>query len=415
MASVSQLDPEKVIVVIAPHMDSVARAVAPAATAVQDPPLGTGHAVLSARDELAGFDGAGFDGDVLVLFGDGPLVTPETLQAMVAARRAADDPAVVVLGFRPPDPGEYGRLIVDDAGRLERIVEFCDADATQRAVGLCNSGVMAIDGRRLFTLLDAVGNDNAKGEYYLTDIVAIARRRQWTCAVVEGDADEVLGINSRAELAQAEAIVQNRLRRSAMEGGATLVDPTTTWLSHDTKIGRDVVIEPNVLFGPGVVIEDGATIRAFSHLEGAVVANGATIGPFARLRPGARIGEGARVGNFVEIKKAVLEPGAKVSHLSYIGDARIGADANIGAGTITCNYDGFAKHHTDIGAGAFIGSNTALVAPVSVGAGAIVGAGSVVTRDVPDNALGVTRAEQAEVKDWASRFRDSRSGGKEKA
>ncbi len=411
LANLGPLAPERVILVVAPGMDDVAGAAAEAAGApptvvVQDPPLGTAHAVLTARPALAGFAG-----DVLVLFGDTPLVRTATLEAMVAARRKAGDPAVVVLGFRPADPGEYGRLVLDESGRLAAIVEFRDATADERAVGLCNSGVMVIDGARLFPLVEGIDDRNAKGEFYLTDIVAAARARGWETAVVEGAADEVLGINSRAELARAEAIVQAELRAAALAGGATLVDPDSVWLSHDTRLGRDVTVEPQVVFGPGVAVGDGATIKAFSHLEGAAVSAGATIGPFARLRPGAEVGPGARVGNFVEVKQATLEAGAKVNHLTYIGDARVGAGANVGAGTITCNYDGFVKSRTDIGAGAFIGSNTALVAPVAVGDGAVVGAGSVITRDVPAGALGLTRAPQTEHAGWAERVR-ARKGGK---
>ena len=376
------------------------------AIAIQEPQLGTGHAVQAARDSLAGFDGT-----LLILYGDVPLVSGATMQALIDARAAGPD--VVVLGFRPPDPGQYGRLVVNAAGHLDAIVEYKDASEDERAIGLCNSGMMAADAALLFDLLDQVGNDNAAGEYYLTDIVAIARARGLDVGVVEADAQELTGVNSRADLAVLEAIFQTRMRAAAMVAGVTLIDPTTVYFAHDTALGRDVVIEPNVVFGPGVSVADGAVIRAFSHLEGATVDQGATIGPYARLRPGAVIGQGARVGNFVEVKKATLEAGAKANHLSYIGDARVGAAANVGAGTITCNYDGFDKHLTDIGAGAFIGSNTALVAPVKVGDGAIVGAGSVVTRDVPADALGVTRAQQKDVEGWARRFRERKRRDRE--
>src|SRR5690606_5196277 len=275
----------------------------------------------------------------------------------------------------------------------------------------CNSGVMALDGKAMWGLLDQVTNANAKGEYYLTDVVELARAAGRACVAVEGDPLEVLGVNSRAQLAEAEAVLQRRLRLRAMEEGATLIDPASTWLSWDTRLGRDVTVGPNVVFGPGVTVEDEVEIRPFCHLEGCRVARGAVVGPFARLRPEARIGEGAHIGNFVEVKKAEIEQGAKVNHLTYIGDARVGAGANVGAGTITCNYDGFEKHHTDIGAGAFIGSNTALVAPVRVGDGAIVGAGSVVTRDVPADALAVTRADQRCVEGFAAGFRAKRQTG----
>ena len=401
----------RTVVVVGPGMARVADAVAPARTAVQDPPLGTGHAVMAAREALKGFSG-----DVLVLFGDTPLLTVETMQRMVDARRAKADPAVVVLGFRPDDPSEYGRLITGRKGVLNAIVEHRDATAAQRKIGLCNAGIMAIDGKRLFALLDAVGNDNAKGEYYLTDIVAIARKKGWGAMVVEtDDPDEVMGVNSRADLARAEAAMQDRLRAAAMANGATLVDPGAVWLSWDTALGRDVVVGPNVWFGPGVTIGDGVEIRAFCHIEGATIAPGAMVGPFARLRPGANLGRDVHVGNFVEVKEATLEDGAKANHLSYIGDSRVGAGANIGAGTITCNYDGFFKSRTDIGAGAFIGSNTALVAPVKVGDRAIIGAGSVIAKDVAADALAVTRAPQEERAGWAIKYRTRKRAEKDAA
>ncbi|MCZ6858987.1 MAG: DapH/DapD/GlmU-related protein, partial [Alphaproteobacteria bacterium] len=301
------------------------------------------------------------------------------------------------------------------SGSLQAIVEARDASPEELDIDLCNSGVMAIDGRELFALIDAIGNDNSKGEFYLTEIVRIARGRGLACAHIEADEGELLGVNSRADLAVAEAIMQQSLRAGAMAVGVTLTDPSSVWFSFDTELGSDVSIGPNVFFGPGVSVASGVEIKAFSHIEGAQIAAGATVGPFARLRPGARIGKGARVGNFVEIKNALLEPGAKVSHLSYIGDARVGKGANIGAGTITCNYDGFKKSHTDIGAGAFIGSNTALIAPVKIGDGAIVGAGSTISKDVADDALALTRAEQTAVKGWAAKFRESREAGKARA
>ena len=397
-ATVGALAPARVVVVVGPGMDAVVAAAQPAVAALQEPALGTGHAVLAARDALQGFAG-----DVLVLYGADPLVRTETLKAMLAIR--AEGASVVVLGFRPDDPGAYGRLIVDAAGNLERIVEFKDASPAERAIALCNSGVMAIDGAVLFDLLDRVGNDNAKREYYLTDIVAIARARGLACGYVEAAAEEVLGVNDRAELAAAETVVQRRLRAAAMRDGATLIDPASVYFSHDTRLGRDVIVEPNVFFGPGVTVGDNVRIRANSHIEGTRIAAGAVIGPFARLRPGAEIGDGAHIGNFVEVKAASIEAGAKVNHLTYIGDARVGAGANIGAGTITCNYDGFGKYHTDIGAGAFIGSNSALVAPVKIGDGAIVGAGSTIARDVPPGALAVTRASQEQVLGGAEHFR----------
>jgi bifunctional UDP-N-acetylglucosamine pyrophosphorylase/glucosamine-1-phosphate N-acetyltransferase len=353
---------------------------------------------------------------VLVLFGDTPLLTSATMERMVERRRAADDPAVVVLGFRPDDPAAYGRLELGDDESLDAIVEFSEATPEQRAIDLCNAGIMAVDGKRLFELLDAVGNANAKGEYFLTDIVHIARAKGYACAVAEvDDQREVMGVNARQELAIAEAVMQERLRNRAMADGATLRDPDTVYFSHDTKLGRDVIVGQQVVFGPGVTVGDRVDIRAFCHIEGATIAPGAIVGPFARLRPGADIGADVHIGNFVEIKQALIEPGAKVNHLSYVGDARVGARANIGAGTITCNYDGFFKSHTDIGAGAFIGSNTALVAPVTVGDGAITGAGSVITRDVPADALGLERAEQKEKQGWAAKFRSRRKAEKEAA
>jgi len=407
--ALASISAEKTVVVAAPGMTQVIDAVAPAETAVQTEPLGTGHAVLAARDAMGDFAG-----DVLVLFGDTPLLTAGTMQSMVDARRSAENPAVVVLGFRPDDPAEYGRLVQAADGGLDSIVEFRDASFEQREIGLCNAGIMAIDGAHLFSLLDAVGNDNSKGEYYLTDIVELARDRGLRCAVVEAaDPVEVMGVNSRAQLAEAEAAMQARLRARAMAGGVTMTDPETVWLSADTKLGRDVSIGPNVFFGTGVTIADNVEIRAFCHIDSAEVASGAIIGPFARLRPGAKLERDVHVGNFVEIKAALVEQGAKVNHLSYIGDARIGPRANIGAGTITCNYDGFFKELTDIGADAFIGSNSALVAPVKIGDGATVGAGSVITTDVEADALAVARGRQKSIGGWASAFRKKRKAEKD--
>ena len=397
--SAAALSPERVVAVVGAGREQVEAAVAPlgAAIAHQAEQLGTGHAVMQAEAALAGFDG-----DVLILYGDVPLVGSATMRAMLDRLNAADAPAVVVLGFRPADPGAYGRVIVTPGtDRVERIVEFKDASPAERAETLCNSGLMAARSADLFALLARLGNDNAAGEYYLTDIVALAGG----AAAIEVAADEVAGVNSRAELAGVEAAWQQARRARAMTEGATLIAPETVWFSHDTQLGRDVVVEPNVVFGPGVTVADGVTIHAFSHLEGARVDSGAELGPYARLRPGAVIGANAKVGNFVEIKKATLGAGAKANHLSYIGDADVGAKANIGAGTITCNYDGFLKYRTVIGEGAFVGSNSALVAPVSVGKGAIVGAGSVVVRDVTDDSLAVARARQEERGGWAARFR----------
>ncbi|HYE47985.1 MAG TPA: bifunctional UDP-N-acetylglucosamine diphosphorylase/glucosamine-1-phosphate N-acetyltransferase GlmU [Azospirillaceae bacterium] len=400
VAAAEALSPERVVVVVGPGMESVARAVAPHATAVQESQLGTADALKAARGALGDFGG-----DVLVMFGDTPLVRAETLSRMVAARGQPSDPAVVVLGMRPADPAAYGRLVQGQDGGLERIVEFLDATPEERAIGLCNAGLMAFDGRRLWQVVDAIGNSNAKGEYYLTDAVQVARSRGFACAVVEGDPAEVEGVNSRAELAKLERLLQERLRAAAMANGATLADPDTVWLAADTRLGRDVTIGQNVVFGPGVTVEDGVLIRPFSHLEGVTVRRGAQVGPFARLRPGAEIGEDAHVGNFVEVKGASIGRGAKANHLAYIGDATVGEGTNIGAGTITCNYDGYLKHRTVIGANAFIGSNSTLVAPVEIGDGALVAGGSTVTQSVPADALAVGRARQEMKPGWAARFR----------
>lgn len=401
--SVMALDPAEIVVVTGAGREQVEAAVTPRGirTALQAEQLGTGHAVQQAQDALADFDG-----DALILYGDVPLVTTATMRRMIERLHAHDAPACVVLGFRPVDPAAYGRVIADADGRILKMVEFKDATPEERAVTLCNSGLMAVRSRDLFALLGRVGNDNAAGEYYLPDIVMHAAADGWHSAVIETDAAEVAGVNSRAELAALELAWQQRRRAEAMAGGATLVAPETVWFAHDTRIGRDVVIEPNVVFGPGVSVADNVVIHAFSHLEGATVGAGASVGPYARLRPGAVLGEKSRVGNFVEVKNATLGAGAKANHLTYLGDASVGAGANIGAGTITCNYDGFFKYRTEIGAGAFIGSNSALVAPVSVGDGAIVAAGSVVTRDVEADALCLVRPPQESKPGWAKRFRD---------
>lgn len=402
LASVRELTPARQVVVVGAGREQVEAAIAGtgAQVAVQAEQLGTGHAAAQARGALDGFDG-----DVLILYGDVPLVRAETMRAMIARLHEADAPASVVLGFRPADPGAYGRVIADANGHIARMVEYKDASADERAVTLCNSGLMAVRAADLFALLARVGNDNAAGEYYLPDIVMLALQDGRSSAVIETDAAEVAGVNSRAELAALEAVWQDARRAEVMREGVTLLAPQTVFFSHDTTLGRDVTIEQNVVFGPGVVVADGAVIHAFSHLEGATIGTGASVGPYARLRPGAILGDKAKVGNFVEIKAATLGKGAKVNHLSYIGDASVGADANIGAGTITCNYDGFFKYRTEIGAGAFIGSNSALVAPVRIGDGAIVGAGSVVTRDVSAEALVLVRPPQEEKTGWAARFR----------
>ena len=409
LAAVRALKPARTIVVVGPDGAEVAKAVAPLPTAVQVERRGTADAVKAARAQLKGFAG-----DVLVIYGDSPFLTADTLKKMVRRRRSGKTrPAVVVLGFRPADPARYGRLVLGADGSLERIVEWAEASEAERKIGFCNSGVMVIDGKRLSGFLDKVSNNNAKGEYYLTDLVEIARRRGLTAAAIEAPADELLGVDSRAGLAHAEALMQQRLRARVMDEGATLVAPETVFFAADTRIGRDVTIHPNVVFGPGVTVGDKTEIRSFSHLEGAVVGEAAVIGPFARLRPGTRVGAGAHIGNFVELKATSLGAGAKANHLAYLGDASVGAKANIGAGTITCNYDGIEKYQTEIGAGAFTGSNSTLVAPVRLGAGAYVTAGSVITEDVESDAMAFGRARQVAKPGRARDFRAARLARKE--
>lgn len=389
MLSASALEPERTIVVTGHGADLVEAAAqdfdADAIAVRQDEQLGTAHAVAQAKTALDGFEG-----DVIVLYGDTPFITTETLEKMIAARTSSD---VVVLGFEAADPGRYGRLIMDGSA-LMQIVEFKDATEAERAVSLCNSGVVCVSKDLLFDLLEAVGNDNAAGEYYLPDIVGIANARGLKATAVTCDEAETLGINSRLELASAEALFQQSKRRALIEDGVMMQAPDTVFLSFDTIIGRDAEIEPNVIFAPGVTVESGARVRAFSHLEGAHVSRGATVGPFARLRPGAELAEHVHIGNFVEIKNATIDEGAKVNHLTYIGDAQIGARTNVGAGTITCNYDGVMKHKTIIGRDTFIGSNTMLIAPVTVGDEAMTATATVVTKDVPDGAMAISRAEQ---------------------
>jgi bifunctional UDP-N-acetylglucosamine pyrophosphorylase / glucosamine-1-phosphate N-acetyltransferase len=404
---VADLAVERACVVVGPDMEAVAEAARPLRTAIQNEALGTAHAVLAASHEMEGFAG-----DIFILFADTPLVRPETLQAMVKARTGASAPGLVVLGMQPRDPNAYGRLIQATDGSLERIVEFKDATETERAVPLCNSGVMLVNGTRLFGWLRRIGNDNAKHEFYLTDLVALARADGVNCAVVEGAEEQLRGINTRSELAAAEAVLQRRLREAAMLGGVTMPMPETVYLCCDTRFGHDVHVGPHTVFGPGVSVGSDVEIKGFCHFEGATIADGAILGPYARLRPGADIRANAHIGNFVEVKKAVIEEGAKANHLAYIGDARVGAGANIGAGTITCNYDGFDKHFTDIGSCAFIGSNTALVAPVRIGDGAIVGAGSTIARDVPADALAIERAPNDIKNGWAERFRRQKKRAK---
>jgi bifunctional UDP-N-acetylglucosamine pyrophosphorylase/glucosamine-1-phosphate N-acetyltransferase len=374
---------------------------------VQTERRGTAHAVLAARAAIK----KGYD-DLLVLFADTPLIEPATILALRQA--LADGAKVVALGFHATDPFGYGRLVME-GDRLVAIREEKDASEAERAITLANAGLMALDGRDALPLLSSIGDDNAKREFYLTDAVGAVASKGGAARVVLASEEEVQGVNDRAQLAQAEAVAQARLRRSAMLGGATLVAPETVFLSYDTKIGRDVVIEPHVVVGRGVSIADAAVIHSFSHLEGATIGEGASVGPFARLRPGAALGRNAKAGNFVEIKAAAIGEGAKINHLTYIGDAEIGAGANIGAGVITCNYDGFFKYRTEVGAGAFIGSNSALVAPVRIGAGAYVGSGSVITKDVDADALAVARGRQIEKARWAAVFRAAQKARKDGA
>jgi bifunctional UDP-N-acetylglucosamine pyrophosphorylase/glucosamine-1-phosphate N-acetyltransferase len=401
--SVDKLGAARRVVVVGKGRDQVEKALdgKEIAIAHQAEQKGTAHAVAQAKDALAGYEGP-----VLILYGDTPFVRASTLDRMLERLDGEAGPGVVVLASRPDDPLKYGRIILGEGDHIAKMVEYKDATDEERAVRLCNSGMMAVRAPDLFRWLDRVGNDNAAGEYYLPDIVNIAAAEGREAVVIEGDPYETAGVNSRAELAHLELEWQRRHREQALEQGATLIDPESVWFAYDTKLGRDVTVEPHVVFGPGVEVADGATIKAFSHIEGAIIGARAVIGPFARIRPGTRLAEGTKVGNFVELKKAEVARGAKVNHLSYIGDSQVGEAANIGAGTITCNYDGFRKYGTVIGAGAFIGSNTALVAPVTVGDGAVVGAGSVITRDVEPDSLALERSEQKGVAGWARRFRE---------
>ncbi|CAN5437542.1 bifunctional UDP-N-acetylglucosamine diphosphorylase/glucosamine-1-phosphate N-acetyltransferase GlmU [soil metagenome] len=409
LESVDALSPARTVIVVGSMRDQIEAALAGKGIdfAVQEPQLGTAHAALQAKHALADFDG-----DVLILSGDAPFITARTMRAMIEALHGAGDPAVVVMGFRPADAAAYGRIVADPDGRISKMVEHKDATPQERAIGLCNSNLFAVRSTDLWSLLERIGKDNVQGEYYLPDLVTVATADGRVSMVIEGNAHEATGPNSRGEFAQAEVEWQAARRTRAMADGATLIAPETVWFAYDTQIGRDVTIEQNVVFGPGVSVADGATIHAFCHIEGATIAGGASVGPFARLRPGTVLGANSKVGNFVEVKKSVLGEGAKASHLTYLGDAEVGAGANIGAGTITCNYDGFFKAKTVIGDGAFIGSNSALVAPVTIGAGAIVGAGSVVTKDVEADALVLGRGEQSAKPGWAKRFRAAMSAKK---
>jgi bifunctional UDP-N-acetylglucosamine pyrophosphorylase / glucosamine-1-phosphate N-acetyltransferase len=395
-------------VVVGPDHDAVAkevRRVRPeASTFVQRERLGTAHAVLTARDAIA----SGAD-DLLIAFGDTPLISAATFERLREALK--NGATLAVLGFRAADPTGYGRLLVEN-NHLVAIREQADAGPAERSISLCNAGVMAFDGRKALAILEKIGNANSKGEYYLTDAVAIVRDLGLEAVVIETSEDEVRGINTKAQLAEAEQVMQTRLRKAALDAGVTMMAPETVFLSTDTTFGKDVTIEPFVVIGPGVSVADGAVIHSFSHIVQASIGKKASVGPYARLRPGTSLGEGARIGNFVETKAATLEAGVKVNHLSYVGDAHVGANSNIGAGTITCNYDGFGKHRTEIGTGAFVGTNSSLVAPVKIGNGAYIGSGSVITRDVPDDAMAVERSQQTNREGGAKRYRELKTRGK---
>jgi bifunctional UDP-N-acetylglucosamine pyrophosphorylase/glucosamine-1-phosphate N-acetyltransferase len=409
LAAAAAVRPAQTIVVTGsemPHLEEEARQLIPnAQTALQQERKGTGHAVLSAREALVGFSGT-----IVVLYGDVPLIRPETVQKLAAS--VSSSTPMTVLAFHAANPTGYGRVICDKGGFVTAIREELDATPEQRRLDLCNSGLLAIDASQLWRLLPKVGNGNAKGEYYLTDLVELVAASNSHVGLIVCPESEVMGVNTRAQLAEVEAHFQARYRDAAMAGGATLIDPSSVFFSADTKIGQDVIIEPNVFFGLGVTIEDNVTIMGFTHIDHGTIAKGARVGPFARLRPGAEIGEDVHIGNFVEVKKSKIEKGAKANHLSYIGDARVGPKSNIGAGTITCNYDGFGKYQTDIGANVFIGTNTALVAPVKIGDGAYIAAGSVITKEVPGDAMAIARSEQAVKLGWAARYRELKSARK---
>jgi bifunctional UDP-N-acetylglucosamine pyrophosphorylase / glucosamine-1-phosphate N-acetyltransferase len=410
LGTINQAGVTATAVVIGPGEDAVAaevKRVSPAAEwFVQPERRGTAHAVLAARAAIERQAD-----EILIVYGDTPLVQPASLSRLRAA--IANGAAVAVLGFRASDATGYGRLIVEN-DELVAIREEADASASERKTALCNGGTMALAGKTALAILQRIGDHNRKHEFYLTDAAEIARDMALSAAAVEVEEDEMRGINTKKQLAEAEAVAQQRLRQAALDAGVTLIAPETVYLCADTKFGRDVVVEPFVVFGEKVTVEDGAVIHSFSHIAGAHIGKGVSVGPFARLRPGTRLGEGARIGNFVEVKETVVEAGAKANHLTYLGDASVGANANIGAGTITCNYDGAAKHRTEIGRDAFIGSNSALVAPVKIGEGAYVGSGSVITQDVPADALALGRNRQVTKKDWAKRLRGLKALGKKK-
>jgi bifunctional UDP-N-acetylglucosamine pyrophosphorylase/glucosamine-1-phosphate N-acetyltransferase len=392
------LSPQRIVAVLAPDADDVAAVIKPHGSVVQKDRLGTAHAVLAAKDALKDFEGR-----ILVVFGDTPLIRSETL-ALLAGQKSP----LSLMAFETDKPNAYGRVFLNGEDLAEKIIEYKDATPEQRKNRLCNGGVMAFDSKVIWSLLAAIKPHNAQGEYYLTDAVELARAKGLACGCVNVDPEEPLGVNSRVELAEAESLMQRRLRRTAMEEGVTLTDPETVYFSADTRLGRDVTVGPNVVFGVGVTVEEGVEILPFCHLEGVTVKRGACIGPYARLRPGSVVGEEAHIGNFVELKKADVAAGAKINHLSYIGDASIGPKTNVGAGTITCNYDGVHKHRTEIGANVFVGSNSSLVAPVTIGDGATIAAGSTITENVPAEAMAVARERQVNKADWAKRWRDKK-------
>ncbi|MCQ2965406.1 MAG: bifunctional UDP-N-acetylglucosamine diphosphorylase/glucosamine-1-phosphate N-acetyltransferase GlmU [Alphaproteobacteria bacterium] len=401
IATTSELHTKDTIVVVGPNMDIITKTVAPCKTVLQEKQQGTGDAVKTTKKFLSGKKG-----HIFILFGDTPLIKKETLEKMIY-QREHENADIVVLGFVPNDPGRYGRLVVEN-GNLKKIVEFKDASDTEKAITLCNSGVMCVNAEKLFGWIDRLDNNNAAKEYYLTDIVKMATDEGLITKVVEGSEEEMAGANSRSDLAMIENIAQNRLRQKFLDQGITMIDPSSVYFSFDTKMGKDITIEPNVFFAPGCTVEDNVEIKAFCHFEGAYIHKGAIVGPFARLRPEANIGENCHIGDFVEIKKSTIDNGAKVNHLSYIGDAHIGEKTNIGAGTITCNYDGYFKSKTDIGSNAFIGSDTVIVAPCKIGDGAMTAAGSVITKDVENDAMAVGRGRQAAYPGWAKSFREQK-------
>ena len=403
LASLEPLKPENITIVLAPSMKELESHLTPHRVVYQDRALGTAHAVKSAETSTKASQG-----DIAILFGDTPFIETGTIKRLLARRKEQDNPALVLLGMRPTSPKGYGRYITDNDGYLLNIVEERDATESQRQIGLCNGGVMLVDREFLWSGLKEIQANNVKGEYYLTDLVAIAVRKNRKVAYLEVSETEILGINDRQELANAEMVFQRKKRKEILDKGVTLINPETIYFSADTDIAQDCIIGPSVFFGPGVRLQGNVEVRAFSHLEGVEIKKNAQIGPFARLRPGTIVGENAHIGNFVEVKNSIIGNGAKANHLSYLGDAKVGERANIGAGTITCNYDGFQKSTTEIGADVFIGSNSALIAPVTIGKGAIIGAGSVITENVKEDSLALARAKQEEKPGWAAKFREWR-------